>query len=810
MNRLSMKNSVSVLTKQSVFLLGVFILSLFGCKEKKNNDLVFSVSETELNFTNSGGKKSFDVMCNREWNAESNQTWCTLSTVSGNVNTTIDVSVQSNSSNAARTAVITVKASGSELNRKVTVTQAAGQSEGPVTDPDGHSLNATPAQLDFAVDGGSETVQVEANVEWSVKSNQTWCIVMPSSGFGNGSVKVTAGNHSGLESRSATLTVSNGEYKLNKEVTVVQLGIEPTIVISSDTKEIEAAAATFDVNVTANVTFEVTPEVTWLTVTQQTAAKVTLQVQANTGLESRSGTATFKQIDGNVTATLTVTQAGAEPAITLTPGDIEIGGEAETFSIDVAANVAFDVTPDAEWISVTQATDAKVTFHAQSNMATTSRTGTIAFTQTDGSATATLAVTQRNGIVPSIVVSPDTKNIGAEAETFDVNVTANVEFDVTSNVTWLTATQITAVAVTLQAQTNLPTVNRTGTVTFQQKDGSASATLTVTQEAGQPGVFYVSPTGNDNNDGRSWNTAMQTISTAIYAAPAGWQVWVEEGSYSQIVVLKNGVNVYGGFNRTETSIEERGTGRSAISGNPAISMAQNFTTPTVIDGFRLDEGFTLYRYGIVNNCTINITKLPTLIISGGTISNSSITTDGSTQYISISGYGQVLNCRISCSAYSSTNCAISLSNGRMEGCIVQGYLYYNPNDPNCQYSSFVRYTSSNNYIINCTFNFSKMNAYWAYDFYSFVRTDAATTPLNFANNIVLPSYFYTGTPTSNPNNLVNRTIQEYFLNDDYSPMPYSPAVNKGDNSYVTLEKDILGNPRIQNGTVDIGAVESPY
>ena len=45
------------------------------------------------------------------------------------------------------------------------------------------------------------------------------------------------------------------------------------------------------------------------------------------------------------------------------------------------------------------------------------------------------------------------------------------------------------------------------------------------------------------------------------------------------------------------------------------------------------------------------------------------------------------------------------------------------------------------------------------------------------------------------------------LHGDFTPAENSQAVNKGNNDYVTTEIDFAGNPRIHDGTVDIGAYE---
>jgi hypothetical protein len=65
--------------------------------------------------------------------------------------------------------------------------------------------------------------------------------------------------------------------------------------------------------------------------------------------------------------------------------------------------------------------------------------------------------------------------------------------------------------------------------------------------------------------------------------------------------------------------------------------------------------------------------------------------------------------------------------------------------------------------------------------------------------------------TCGPNNLFNLDPQfRDPANGDYSLLPCSPLINAGSNAAAAgLLTDLAGNPRIQDGTVDIGAFESP-
>jgi pectin methylesterase-like acyl-CoA thioesterase len=73
-----------------------------------------------------------------------------------------------------------------------------------------------------------------------------------------------------------------------------------------------------------------------------------------------------------------------------------------------------------------------------------------------------------------------------------------------------------------------------------------------------PTIIRVSPTGDDANDGSSWDKAKKTIQAAIDAASAvGGNVWVAKGTYNQDLTLRSNCYLYGGFTGTEAALAER-------------------------------------------------------------------------------------------------------------------------------------------------------------------------------------------------------------------------------------------------------------
>lgn len=110
-------------------------------------------------------------------------------------------------------------------------------------------------------------------------------------------------------------------------------------------------------------------------------------------------------------------------------------------------------------------------------------------------------------------------------------------------------------------------------------------------------TVYVVPGGT--GDGKSWATAMGSIQSAVNAAQVLFSstatpqdVWVKAGTYSTStapVLMKEGVNLYGGFAGAETEVSQRAKGT-----NP-----WDFTNPTILDGGGLNKSFFFFDNRIV-------------------------------------------------------------------------------------------------------------------------------------------------------------------------------------------------------------------
>ena len=72
----------------------------------------------------------------------------------------------------------------------------------------GFSLNTYTASL-ASTEGSTSMVNIQANVAWSVSSDQPWLNVSPTSGSGNNTFTLTAQQNATIQARNATITVSS-------------------------------------------------------------------------------------------------------------------------------------------------------------------------------------------------------------------------------------------------------------------------------------------------------------------------------------------------------------------------------------------------------------------------------------------------------------------------------------------------------------------------------------------------------------------------------------------------------------------------
>lgn len=248
-------------------------------------DVTLTLSQSTVFWANAEAcKQSIMVTTNASsWTAESNQAWCKTAK-DGNM---LTLTAGANPDKQVRVAIVTVKATGSTLQRTVTVTQSAGAS-GSWLNPT-QSTIIVPSTGTYGVErpGISEmSVRVTTNLkDWTCRSDQEWCEVHCDAT----KVYIFANPYQGDEERAAVVTLSH-EGMDYSQFTVRQSAYTSLQVAFPDGQVIPITGGTIRVKVYTNVsewTATAASKDCWFTMTKTDANTLTITAPARQGSTQR-------------------------------------------------------------------------------------------------------------------------------------------------------------------------------------------------------------------------------------------------------------------------------------------------------------------------------------------------------------------------------------------------------------------------------------------------------------------------------------------------------------------------------------------
>lgn len=341
--------------------------------------------------------------------------------------------------------------------------------------------------------------------------------------------------------------------------------------------------------------------------------------------------------------------------------------------------------------------------------------------------------------------------------------------------------------------------------------------------------YYVSPSGNDANAGTTWIASKQTIQAGVNTAQAGDAVIVSNGTYvlTNQITIDKGITVRG-FNRNPTNVIVNG-GYPAVT-NRCFSISH---ADAILDGFTVTNGHAnsmwdylggggILNYGTVQNCIIigNDSYYYTgggICNYGGTVRNCTIsgnTGDNGGGLRNISGL--VENCIISRNLAGDAGGVYISNDGTIRNCLIMGNhatndgggLYGDSLAQNCTIvGNLADQQGGGVFSAGLGGDLTVQNSIiWLNDASS---EDNFTDDVDITYSCTTPLPMGSGNITNNPDFLDAGTgYGTGFLAGDYRLNSDSPCINAGFNQdWMNSSNDLVGNPRIFNSTVDIGAYE---
>ncbi|MFA6769792.1 MAG: BACON domain-containing carbohydrate-binding protein, partial [Bacteroidales bacterium] len=192
--------------------------------------------------------------------------------------------------------------------------------------------------------GGLYSISFKSNKSWSAKSSESWCTISPSSGDASikGAIISMTANDS-YDARSSIITITSGG--ISKTISFTQ-NAKIALNVTQDKYTLSKEATTIEVEVKANVQFDVIIIGEWITrntTKSLSQTKLYFNIAKNESYDDRVGSITLKQKEGTFTSTINVLQSQLD-AIILTTKSFNLIDTATILSVELSSNVQYVVS----------------------------------------------------------------------------------------------------------------------------------------------------------------------------------------------------------------------------------------------------------------------------------------------------------------------------------------------------------------------------------------------------------------------------------------------------------------------------------
>lgn len=324
-----------------------------------------------------GGDVTVQFTASGDWSAAPSNdradSWLTLSATSGTKgNASITLGVAKNEDTDERSA--TVRITCGSASASVIITQKQRD-----------ALTQTPSKTQIGAEGGSFTIEVKANIEYSFEIDAYWIHQLSTKALVSKTTTFTVDRNDDTRKREGTITLTSALG--SERITIYQEAGKPSIVLSSDNVSIRSEGGTFsvDVNTNVDVTMSIAAGSDWLSEVSGKSASThsyTFKAAPNEGEDAREGKISFKNVQNGIEATVTVTQV-PKTAIVVSQPLYEIGAAGGRISIEASSNVDLDIAVSEDWVHQVTTRSMSVgtyDFMVDANTSTDDRECVITFT----------------------------------------------------------------------------------------------------------------------------------------------------------------------------------------------------------------------------------------------------------------------------------------------------------------------------------------------------------------------------------------------------------------------------------------------
>lgn len=365
-----------------------------------------------------------------------------------------------------------------------------------IIDEDASSISLSSSAVAFPAEGGTQSVTISSNTNWTVSESLAYLAVSPTSGSLNGTIAIQCNPNTSTVARTGTIAVS-GTGATTRIITVTQAGQTPVLNVGPTQLDFPDTGGVLSLDITSNLPWTLAESMAHISIDTPSASgnrKVTVRCLANPSATRRTGTITLSAT-GMPSRSITVNQAAAPPTLSLLPNTLAYDPTGGNKTISITSNTSWTVSEALAYLSVSPTSGSgnrTITVSCQSNTSLNARTGVI-LVASPGLDTQRIDLTQE-GATKSITLTPSSMAFPPAGGSQRANIVSNTAWKVGSNVTFLRIDSTTGLnngGFQVVCDSNLTALTRTGIITVSG-ESAVARTLAISQ-TGVAGFLTISP-----------------------------------------------------------------------------------------------------------------------------------------------------------------------------------------------------------------------------------------------------------------------------------------------------------------------------
>lgn len=414
--------------KLTFLIVAALAFAIMGCR--KPVEVSFDKATIEIDAE--GGSAEVSLKSNGEWTIAMTEGWVMVSSMSGNGDATITLTVAPNTTGESRSTEIT--ASTKDNTAVLKLTQVVPQ----------HYVEVSPASIICGSVGGEYTVEVSSDIEWEVVTPQ-WVNSSMTNGSNDATLTLTISPLEGDMSESRMGEVIIGKHDLASATVIIEQKVSSVLGIEVIPGNLDyvCAGETKTISVTTEDNWTATVGEEWITLNQyegQGNAEISVTVGENPLYEERQSNIIFATA-GGAQAVLIVRQAASPDPhfLEVSPLVFQFGKEGGEREIRVSCDDEWTFDLNCDWLSLSQQSgtgNAVVVLTAAPNMLNELKMQD--FIIKSGVLSAQLTATQAPGDDPIIAsFEPDTLFVAYSGGVQTVHLASNATWQLQAS-SWIT------------------------------------------------------------------------------------------------------------------------------------------------------------------------------------------------------------------------------------------------------------------------------------------------------------------------------------------------------------------------------------